>query len=113
MSLLYSTDLSGRGLSPRSHFFTDSGGTGPVFFDPGRIRSGSHSCSIPQSNVCSRRGSVATSQTNPGVPGVFHCGPVSVLSHLYVAGSLNVVFQEYRSSKGASAVWSFHVSLLV
>lgn len=88
----YSTDLPGTGLSPRSHLFTDSGATGRLFFDPGKI-SGSHACSILQSNVCAWRGPVATSQINPGVPGAFRSGPVSVLSHLGVIGSLNL-FQE-------------------
>lgn len=34
---LYVTDLSGRGLSPRSRLFIDSSGTGLVFFDSGKI----------------------------------------------------------------------------
>lgn len=110
---LYDTDLPGKGLSPRFHLFTNCKGTGPVFFDPGKIRSSSHACSILQSNLCAWRGPVAASQINPGVPGAFHSGPVSVLSHLNVAGSLYVVFQEYSPLGGNSAVWPFHVTLLI
>ena len=110
----HDVDLSGRGLSPRSHLSTYSEVTSAVFFDSGKVES---FLFILQGNLCALRGLVAASQINPGVLGAFpfRAFCLSVLSNLNLRGSLTLlraVFQGYISSGGYSPVCPFHVTVL-